>query len=35
MRGVEYWNRLSWEVIDVPSLETFKVRLGKAPSNPL
>ncbi|KFP65076.1 hypothetical protein N322_06252, partial [Cariama cristata] len=33
MRMVKYWNRLPREVVDAPSLETFKVRLDGALSN--
>ena len=29
-RVVRHWNRLHSDVVDAPSLETFKVRLGKA-----
>jgi len=28
MRMVKHWNRLPREVVDAPSLETLKVRLG-------
>jgi len=30
---VTYWNRLPKEVVDAPSLETFKIRLDEALSN--
>ncbi|KAK4824707.1 hypothetical protein QYF61_017933 [Mycteria americana] len=33
MRVVKHWNRLPRELADAPSLETFKVRLGRALSN--
>ena len=30
---VKHWHRLPREVVDAPSLETFKVRLDRALSN--
>ncbi|KFP46699.1 hypothetical protein N323_11201, partial [Cathartes aura] len=33
MRVVKHWNRLLREVVDAPSLETFKARLDRALSN--
>ena len=32
-RVVKHWNRSPGEVVDAPSLETFKVRLDRALSN--
>lgn len=29
VRSVLQWNRLLWEVVDSPSLETFKQRLNR------
>jgi len=33
MRVVRHWNRLLREIVDVPSLELFRVRLDGALSN--
>ncbi|KFV54981.1 hypothetical protein N341_04945, partial [Tyto alba] len=33
MRVVNHWHRLPREVVDAPSLETFKARLDRALSN--
>jgi len=33
-RVVKHWNRLHREVVDAPSLETFKARLDRALSKP-
>ena len=33
MRMVKHWDKLPGEVVDAPSLETFKVKLDRALSN--
>ncbi|KFZ52721.1 hypothetical protein N338_12932, partial [Podiceps cristatus] len=33
MKVVRHWDRLPREVVDAPSLETFKARLDKAMGN--
>ncbi|KFR10445.1 hypothetical protein N306_14325, partial [Opisthocomus hoazin] len=33
VRVVKHWNRLSREIVEAPSLETFKARLDGALSN--
>jgi len=35
MRVVKHWNGLTRKAVDAPSLETFKVRLDRAQSNPI
>ena len=35
IRVVKLWHRLPREVVDAPSLETLKVRLDRALSNPI
>jgi len=33
MRVVKHWNRLPRDIVEAPSLETFKIRLDRALSN--
>ena len=33
VRVVRHWNRLDRDVVDAPSMETFKVRLGENMGN--
>ena len=33
VRVVRHWNRLLTDVVDTPSLETFKARLDQAPGS--
>jgi len=35
MGVVKHWNRLLREVVDAPSLETFKVSLNRALNTPI
>jgi len=35
VRVVSHWNRMSRELVNVPSIEVFKARLHGAESNPV
>lgn len=35
VRVMRHWNKLSREIVDPPSIEMFKARLGEGLSNPV
>jgi len=33
LRTTTHWNNLPWEVVDAPTLDTFKIQLDRVPSH--